>query len=299
MNCQEAKQISIFNWLKSAGFESTKIQNNSAWYISPVRNESTASFVVDLNKNTWRDFGSGKHGDIVDLVCLILNTTVLEALKILDRYQESKPVNFSFQKQNIPKTPGIKITKVGPIEHHVLIQYCEMRKIPIDLARIYLQEVHYLNGKNKYEFFALDFKNDKGGYALRSPYFKAASSPNYYTTIPGIDHTVLSIFEGFFDFLSSFVLYDSFEIPGNDCIILNSTSFVNDTLELLKDYEVIFPYLDNDPAGRQATDLYKTHHSSVNDQSYLYKTEKDFNELLMKKDLSFFDPRTKIIFNKN
>jgi hypothetical protein len=52
------------------------------------------------------------------------------------------------------------IQRVKTIEDFVLIRYLKNRSIPIDLAEIYLQEVHYTVGKR--EFRALGFRNDAG-----------------------------------------------------------------------------------------------------------------------------------------
>ena len=74
MNIEQAKNISIMTLLDKLNFKPQRINNKEAWFLSPFREEKTASFKVDLNRNTWHDFGSGKGGDILDFSCNFLQS---------------------------------------------------------------------------------------------------------------------------------------------------------------------------------------------------------------------------------
>lgn len=50
------------------------------------------------------------------------------------------------------------IDRVGMIEHQALEAYLQERRIPIDLARLYLEQVEYR--LDQYRFCALASKND-------------------------------------------------------------------------------------------------------------------------------------------
>ena len=67
MNIQEAKQIKIADYLQSLGYLPVKQQGNSLWYKSPFRQETEASFKVNINRNLWFDYGLGKGGNIIAL----------------------------------------------------------------------------------------------------------------------------------------------------------------------------------------------------------------------------------------
>ena len=67
MTIQEAKQISIADYLQSMGYSPVKQQGNSLWYKSPFRQETEASFKVNTNRNLWFDYGLGKGGNIIAL----------------------------------------------------------------------------------------------------------------------------------------------------------------------------------------------------------------------------------------
>lgn len=62
MTIQEAKQISIADYLQSLGYSPVKQQGESLWYKSPLREETKASFKVNTELNQWYDFGIGRGG---------------------------------------------------------------------------------------------------------------------------------------------------------------------------------------------------------------------------------------------
>ena len=73
------------------------------WYISPFRNEKTASFYV--SDKGIHDFGSSQHYDIISFIENYYNVTPLEALKdicsdfninILDEIIDKKEISFIF-----------------------------------------------------------------------------------------------------------------------------------------------------------------------------------------------------------
>lgn len=66
-----------------------------------------------------------------------------------------------------------------------------------------------------------------------------------------------------------------------DYVILNSTTNVDKALYPLADYEHIHCLLDNDDAGRKATQtIQKEYHWHVRDSSHLYSEYKDLNDYL-------------------
>lgn len=88
-----------------------------------------------------------------------------------------------------------------PLGSRSLLTYLAGRGIPAELARAQIQELHYR--RNDKPFFALAFPNAAGGYELRNPYFKGSWSPKDIAVIPGGAPTVVAVFEGFMDYLST------------------------------------------------------------------------------------------------
>lgn len=73
-------------------------------------------------------------------------------------------------------------------------------------------------------------------------------------------------------------------IDWQDYIILNSTANMDKALYPLGEYEKIHYLLDNDEAGRKATqDILKEYGWRVRDASHLYSGHKDLNDYLCQK----------------
>ena len=211
MNLHNIKQKSIVDYLQQHGYSPQHIRGNSYWYCSPLRNEHTASFKVNTERNQWYDFATGEHGDIIDLVCILQHCSIAEAMKHLLSASNTSAVNsstpvapsFSFGGTSIPATSPahhMDLVSVKPITHPKLLQYLAERGLKKSDVFSFLWEISYKTSDKT--FFALGFANDAGGWELRNPYFKGCMAPKSISTIKGKDGERLQIFEGFMDFLS-------------------------------------------------------------------------------------------------
>lgn len=282
MTIQEAKTLDMVVYLSMQGYEPAQVKGVNYWYLSPLRTETTPSFKVNRYRNQWYDFGIGKGGDLLDFVRLKDSCTISEALQKLEQSNVSG-IDLQ-QSMNLPPvTPAIEILSVHMISSSVLIRYCRSRCIPWQIADNYLQEIRYKNGGKIY--YALGFKNDAGGYELRSPHFKGSSSPKASTTIKsGAD--ILVVFEGFFDFLSYIVLQDAETASRQDFLVLNSVSFFTVRLTTMQAYKRVHLYLDNDSAGDRCTALASEKSPEIFvDERGFYSGFKDLNEWLVSKNI--------------
>jgi len=174
----------------------------------------------------------------------------------------------------------IVIKDVLDLQHPALLQYLQSRRIPSALAKQYCSQVHYENGGRS--FFAAGFRNDKGGYELRSRFFKGSSAPKTFTLLCS-DNDKINVFEGFIDFLSHLVLF-----PGQmqtDYLILNSLSFLESALPVLSGYTHSKLYFDHNPAGRDKTAIAIAALKSCIDGSGLYMGFEDLNDYLCNKPM--------------
>ena len=67
MVIQDIRQIPLADFLARLGHEPVRRSGNELWYRAPYRNERTPSFCVNMAKQLWYDFGTGKGGDIFTL----------------------------------------------------------------------------------------------------------------------------------------------------------------------------------------------------------------------------------------
>ncbi len=276
LNCENARNILIINTLKSLGHLPKRETEKEAWFLSPFRSETQASFKVCKKINRWFDHGQGTGGNVIDLVMTLKNYTVSEALYFFSDIN----ISFSFQKQtkNItePKT-NYQIKRVKQLENRALLSYLDIRAIHHILAKKYCQEIYYTIDEKTY--FGIAFKNRSGGYELRNKYFKGCIGKKDFTHYQKGKNN-LTIFEGFFDFLSFITLNKELENQ-TDFLILNSLSLVQKIEIVLKEYDKIYTWLDNDNAGKSATKIIKNIHSKVEDKSVFFDGYKDLNEHLI------------------
>lgn len=256
--CEEAKRLDLVDYLESLGFSPQKISNNNYWYLSPLRNEKDASFKVDRKLNAWFDFGIGKGGNTIDFGILYHNCPVKELLEKLNR-------NFSFHQQNntqfspvLANEKGkIKINDAKEITSLPLQKYLRKRAIPVALANQFCREVTFeMDGK---KLTSIGFKNNAGGYELKNKYFKGSSSPKDITMIDNGSKN-LTVFEGFFNFLSYQVLHQNQEQYltnqhgyQTNFLVLNSLSFFEKSRLIMEKNDLINLFLDRDNAGFKCT----------------------------------------------
>lgn len=173
MTIQEAKQISIADYLQSLGYTPIKQQGESLWYISPFRQEKEASFKVNVNRNLWFDYGLGKGGNIIALAQELYFSDHVPYLlrKIAEQAPHVPPVSFFFRQQ--ASEPSFQQLEVMELMHPALFRYLQERGIDTALAKLACKELHFIhNGK---PYFAIGFPNVAGGFEMRNQFFKGAS----------------------------------------------------------------------------------------------------------------------------
>lgn len=276
MNCKEANtQISIRNVLESFSLFPSKDNSKTAFYFAFDREEKTPSLFVNFVKNIAFDFGTGKKYDIVSLVQGIKQCSVSQALEYLSQF------NFSFKEQmyNITRDGSkYKILSISEVKHYALIQYLKERRIENNIHL--LKEIHYKISNKKY--FGIGFKNDANGYEVRNKYSKICIGRKDITTIKNKSNN-LRIFEGFMDYLSFKQMEKALKKALSDYVILNSVTMIFKLEKIIKSYEKIELYFDNDEAGNRATNEVKRLNPYVEDNRILYQNYKDLNDFIMSK----------------
>jgi len=275
-SCERARAFPIEKALAKLGHFPTKSNEKEAWFLSPIRSETQASFKVSKKLNRWYDHGEGKGGNVIDLICLITKGTVKEALQLIGQDEPS----FSFQQQAFLekwREHAITILCAKPIQHLGLRKYLHERGISITTASKFSKEVHYMFKGRKY--FAVGLKNDSCGWELRNKYYKNSSSPKDITYIKNGNNKLI-VTEGMFDLLSILEYHKNLESE-YDFLVLNSTAFVQKGIEISDGYSSIELYLDNDTNGNRTSKKLMAYSKSCKDKSKLYSGFKDMNEWLI------------------
>ena len=275
LTCERARSICIVEILAKLGHFPSRIAEKEAWYLSPLRSETQASFKVSLKLNRWYDHGIGTGGNGLDLIVVMKSCSVKQALEFLSNEGDL----FSFQQPILKKrtASGIEVFEVKPIQHPGLVQYLGSRRISISIAEHYCKEVWYrLKGK---QYFALGLQNYEEGWELRNKYFKGSSSPKSYTYLKTHSDRLI-LLEGMFDFLSLAELFPG-ELKNSDMVVLNSLAFLQQITPHFKNYKEVHLYLDNDKPGNKNRKKLLLDYKNTKDRSYIFRGYKDLNEKLI------------------
>ncbi|WP_339757541.1 toprim domain-containing protein [Algoriphagus aquimarinus] len=281
MNCKQANQISIIEYLSQIGISPKSTKADCSFFLSPLRMEKTPSFKVDHNLNLWVDYGEGNSGGtLIDLV-IKLNPTysIQDALTHVGNLGID---SFSFhqQKDKISdhENSKIKVLSTKPIgTNQAITDYLISREIQPEIAEKYCKEVYYsVDGKR---YFGVGNENSNG-WSIRNKYWKGCTGQGSSVYFNNREFSNLAVFEGIFD-LMSFIQMDQFNLKLSGFVVLNSLVNIKELKDFYQLYDNVNLFLDHDEAGKTLTvDLLKSNHNFT-DQSSLYSPFKDLNEMLV------------------
>lgn len=294
LNCNEARHISIIEYLAKLDIWPQSIKGDNHWYLSPLRTEKAPSFKVNNRLNMWYDHGIGEGGNFIDIAIRLHSCTVEELLARLS--SDTLPLPFhrplAIEKLTnsqalLKEEPKLVIESVKPLESAELIHYLAQRGISAAMATTYCKEVSFTINHSTYS--AVGFTNRSGGYELRNSWFKGSSSPKDITFLDNGSKSVC-VLEGFMDFLSLLELGRRDEAYVN-FLVLNSVALVQKSIPLLRQHENVFLLLDRDEAGRAATQKLEQAGINTIDASPFYGGYNDINEHLLRSQQQRQQPR--------
>jgi len=281
------RNLDMVDYLASLGYqpEAVKKGGTEYWYLSPLRNEREASFKVNRIRNQWFDFGIHAGGNIIDFGIAYYNCSLRE---LMDKFRSDLSLRqlpvvtpAHHQELNINEN-RIVVLNEAPLRSNTLQKYLHERMIPLSVAKQHCCELSYK--VNDRPFYAIGFKNDSGGFEIRSPIGKYSSSPKDITTVNQGGKEV-DVFEGFMDFLSFKTLHQQETDNRRNFVILNGAGMFEKARPFMERHERVRLWLDRDGTGvaytKYALDLGKRY----KDESALYFKCKDLNDWLCNKTL--------------
>ena len=286
------KRYPIVEYLERKGIKPIRLTPSYALYRSPLRAEIHPSFKVDTEKNLWIDYAEGRGGSIIDLCMRLESCTLSEAIRHLGR---NAPDDTAYSSRNdfapnnfqpsMAANGARKLISISDILPPHLQEYLtKVRCINLENAKPFLKCISYEVRGRCYQ--AIAFANLSGGYELRdNGSFKGTIAPKDITPIltdRQSEHTTdktqpVYVFEGFMDFLSFLSMKEE---VANHCLMMNSVSNLARTVRYLNDRYLthICAFLDNDGAGRRATNDFIRAGFKVEDMTVHYKGFKDLND---------------------
>ena len=310
MTIDEIKSVSIYQWMKANGYGEGIKKGMNVFYNSPLRFEKTPSFVVNTKVNLWHDFGdTGKGGNLINLVQqLNPNWTAHQVLSSLERQIKELHLEFNedfnarLQEEESKRrwlegkraereaflNQETVVDIIKPLSHPHLLNYVIQRHIDLNIAQTYCKEVHYTIRSKSY--YAIAFMNVANGMEARNKFNKRCIGKKSISVIypMGTPQKQCCVFEGFFDMLAYLTLEanvpDSGIPIGKPCdlYVLNGVGEIKLLLPYLNGYDSIHSFLDNDKAGKLATDaIIKTYPEVSVNESQRYSEYNDLNDFLI------------------
>ena len=293
---QEKKTLQSISIVEIMAHMGKNLYNKKGLYYSPFRDESTPSFHIDVATNRWYDFGTSEGGGLFEFVCRIAGITRGEVYDWLASFRSMIPE--SEYKTVIEKAKKVKPSRIivdstsHDFTRRKLVEYAQSRAVTKEILERYCEEVLYhIDVYPQRQYFAIGFKNNDGGYVLRSSLTKKCTSSAMTTLGPEGNLTTkvagdkVLVFEGFMDFLS-WISSVKQETPQYDCCILNSVSNIEKALPWITAHKNIAAFMDNDEAGRNTLQKIienvpdEAGKVCVYDMAKLYEGYNDLNEKL-------------------
>ena len=165
------RHIPLADFLARLGHEPVRRSGNELWYRAPYRNERTPSFRVNVAKQLWYDFGTGKGGDIFTLAGEFIGSNdFMEQVKfIAETANMPMPVSEMSKPTFLPKPsePAFEGVEATPLFRSPLTDYLAERGIPYGIASRYCCRLNYAaRGKDSWTFFPLPRSDWKRVIAL-------------------------------------------------------------------------------------------------------------------------------------
>lgn len=291
--------ILISDFLAREGFKPVRQTGGQLAYKAPYRIDGDPSLVVNDKKGMWYDHGEGIGGKIIDLAMKIYNTNDVEfTVNRINQLYDNVPLEKIPSRNDLEQREQRKlhdIVRVKPLGNNFAISaYLESRGVLEEAIKSQrVVEVYYdhINDQgNRKRYFGAGWKNDSGGYDVRSKYAKICINQKDMLYMEGKSGRT-NVFEGMTNFLSA--LKEKAVTMSDTNVVLNTLSLSKKAIEKIKvdQPKEINLFLDNGQGGDKFTQLFKESFPTLIDRRNLYNGFGDYNEKVMddmqKKSLSY------------
>lgn len=298
VDVKQLESFSIVEFLARLGYHAARKSGKNHFYHSMLREtgKNTPSLAVWEAGNCWKDWGGAGvsgifKGGIVQLG--MAYWPELSYLEVLHKISEVANLDVSRIPEYIPPKiypvqdkqdrydwELVKIQQIGT--NPALTDYLKKRGV-YQAAHDQVFEVYYRkkeHGINGRLYFGVGWKNELGGLEFSNALgFKSSIGAKAISVIKGSADRLV-VFEGYMDYLSWLTLANPFAHKPT-VIVLNAGTMAIHATAMMKDYESVELYMDNDAPGRQFTQSIIDEVPHAKDCSSAYAGYNDYNEMLM------------------
>lgn len=252
LSIEQLDRVDLVEFLAAIGIDPKKRKGYLYSYLSPLAGhpQHNPTFIVNRNRNTWRETKTKQAGTLSDLVVRLYDCTIGELTAILRA--AVPPVQRSAGVITPNQPPDISIYQIHNIRSTFLEQFLWERRIPVNVAREYLSEAWYYRGDHLYS--ALAFPNDAGGFELfdRNHYYRVPlSGPTHIRR----QSRSLAVFHHVLDLLTYIAIVNCPVSQLPDFLVLNGPIAFFAVERELAEYADLGLFLPNNASGI----LFSTH----------------------------------------
>lgn len=274
MNSKQIKEISIREVMENFSLFPERDNSITGFYLAIDRVERDPNLLVNFVHNSAIDFKSTNSFNVVSIVQTIKKCTESEALAYLEivhnNFLNSSP---KMLKDEVSKT--FKIIDIKDNLHPLNLQ--SIVGLDVNINCDLFSEIWFEDGLKKY--YGIAFKNDSGGYEIRSKYMNICLLKKDITTIKNGGKKLL-VFQDYTELLTYKFLFETNESEPSDYLILNSNSMIKKIKNEMVNYNKIIVYFGNTEAGDFATEQVKSFSEKVVDGRFLYSHLENINQLV-------------------
>jgi Toprim-like len=287
--------VSIVDLLSRLGYRPVKKVHGEYYFHSMLREtgdeDNGPSLAVNDKKGFWYDHGKKFGGNIIEFgIKYWPGATFPEVLEKIAQacsfIADNSPVKPVYAKTREPKMPHYGIIEIKDLGHSApIMNYLESRGVA-RVAEGRLKEVYYYvedENKKRYNFFAAGWQNENGNWVVRSLSSPLSLGPNAISFLPG-SVGQLSVFEGFFDYLSWLTEHP---FQPDSILVLNSVSNLAAGIDKATGFNHITLYFDHDPAGRKATLDFIAAIPHASDGAHIYGGHNDYNDKIVSEQSNY------------
>lgn len=251
LSFEQLNQIDLVDFLASIGIQPNKRKAWRYFYFSPLAGHPVhrSTFIVNRRSNRWRETISKQSGTLNDLAVQLYHCTIGELTTILRAAAPPVPQSNCLEDAN--STPQITIEQTYPIRAVYLERYLWDRRIPLNVAHLFLVEAWYRRDDNT--FHALAFPNNAGGFELFDRYRHLRARPSGPTLIHHQSQDI-AIFREVFDLLTFAALFTGPVRNFPDFLVLNASIQFHAIQQIIAGYRHKHLFLPNDETGIAFTD---------------------------------------------
>lgn len=267
-------------------------------YFSPFRDECAPSFHISRDGRSWYDFGMGRGGSSVTLVCMMLGCDARKAYDFLSSisgtfFHATEPSERLTGRGVCHSSKITVLSADQSVSERSLVRYAARRGVSAAVLNTYCRQITFSYADfPTFRSTCIGFRNNSGGWVMRAPDVKKCSGSDI-TTIDiygeqsGRTTSPMGLmFEGFFDFLS-FMEISGGGWPRCDVCVLNSVGNIGRAREWMAAHKQICTLFDNDDSGVKTLGRVREWMAAdaaervvVNDWSGLYRGYNDLNDRL-------------------